>query len=59
LEADSLVIWERIPTNPASKGSRVIGVFLDRAEIENPEILSMSVLEKTNDIFSAIAIDSL
>jgi len=53
------MIWEWVSANPSFKDRRIVGVFLERTKVENPVILSVSVLQKSNRIFSAIPIQSL
>lgn len=53
------MIWEGVSTHSSVKHASVVRVLPSRTEVEDPEVLSVSVFEELLRVFSAIAIQTL
>lgn len=53
-----LVVWERISTDAAVKERHWIRVFFHRAKVEDPVVLSVSMLQEALRIISMVSVES-
>jgi hypothetical protein len=58
-KCDVLVIRKRIATDPSSKVRRVVRVLANGTEIEDPVVVSVTMLEELACILAPVAIQAL
>ena len=51
---DILVVWEWVPTYPPMEDLRVIGILLDRAEVEDPVLVLVSRSDRLYDALEEV-----